>query len=549
MAYISDSPYAVVELEPLIPPQCCPTLSPDGQKIAFGEPSGSDTKIYVQNSDGSDLKQISSVIMTNGDGPFPDPVWSPDGQTLAFVDSNSAIYLVKADGANLTRLEPPGFDPAWSPDGKSLAFASAGRDMDIYVMNSDGSQPRQLTASEDFRDQRPAWSPDGQSIAYVSIFNNHQSNYEIFVMNSDGSNQRRLTDNAANDWGPVFSPDGRHIVFTSDRSGRNAIYVMNSDGSNQQWLMDTEAKSRWRVDTTRVMFVESSQANSQTNATPIPAPAPTGEVVPRILDFTLTPTTALTVGDVITITWQAVAEQAEFCLFSGRPVYCEAAPVSGSRVITVTDALLTEAISGVWLNFTAAGNSTGVSGELNFQCRYDWFFASPSPGCPEAPPVYSRGAAQYFERGLMIWTEQPDRFYVFFDPEHQFFQIDAESVKSPDFLTPPEPQPTPTGVGPTPALWPTVPPPGGFEPVSGFGRVWQHFWRFDENALPVMVRQDLGWATGPEFAFETVTQCALGTAAYHRWTCYVRSPSGAVLSYAPQSTIRDRWFWQEVTAP
>lgn len=261
MAQISDSPYAVVEIEPLIPPQCCPTLSPDGQKVAFSNPSATETKIFVQNSDGSNLKQISSVIMTNGDGPFPDPVWSPDGQTLAFVDSDSAIYLVKADGTNLTRLEPQGFDPAWSPDGTALAFTSL--DMDIYVMNSDGSNPRQLTASKDFNDQRPAWSPDGQSIAFVSLFNSHDANAEIFVINSDGSNQRRLTDNAANDWGPVFSPDGRHIIFTSDRSGRNAIYAMNSDGSNPQWLMDTEAKSRWRIDTTRVQFIEASRQNNQ----------------------------------------------------------------------------------------------------------------------------------------------------------------------------------------------------------------------------------------------------------------------------------------------
>jgi hypothetical protein len=283
-------------------------------------------------------------------------------------------------------------------------------------------------------------------------------------------------------------------------------------------------------------------------AAPAPLPTPVSKVVPRLLDFTLAPTTALTVGDVISVTWQTVAEQAELCLFSGRPVYCQPVPVSGSRVITVDETLLTQAIGGVWLNVTAAGQSSGIFGELKFQCRYAWFFDSPSLGCPEAPPLYSRAAAQYFGHGLMIWTEQPDQFYVFFDENHQFARFDAEWVKEPGFLAPPEPPPMPTGIAPTPQPWPTAPPPSASEPVGGFGRVWQYSWRY-ENGLPVTVRQDIGWATGPEFEFETATQCALGTAAYHTWTCYVRNPTGVVLSYAPQSTVRDRWYWEEVTAP
>jgi WD40 repeat protein len=280
VAPISSSPYAIVEIEPLVPPQCCPTLSPDGQRVAFGDPSGTETKIYVQNSDGSDLKEVSSLIMTNGDGPFPDPVWSPDGQTLAFVDSNAYLYLIKADGANLTRLEPQGFDPAWSPDGTLLAYTSP--DMDIYLMDIAGGQVRQLTAGE-AGEQRPAWSPDGQSIAFVSDVdsNSHDVNYEIYIMNSDGSNQRRLTNNTAQDWGPVFSPDGRHIVFTSDRSGQNAIYVMNNDGADQRWLMDTEAKPRWRVDTTRVRFIDTLHTlTPELIATPTAPPPPTNTLTP-----------------------------------------------------------------------------------------------------------------------------------------------------------------------------------------------------------------------------------------------------------------------------
>ncbi len=146
----------------------------------------------------------------------------------------------------------------------------------------------------------------------------------------------------------------------------------------------------------------------------------------------------------------------------------------------------------------------------------------------------------------MIWTEQPDQFYVFFDQDHQFARFEAEGVKGPNFLSPPEPLPTPTGATPasTPVLWPTAPPPGAFEPVSGFGRVWQHYWRNEHN-LPVTVRQDIGWAAGPEFEFETVYQCAMGSGV----VLCAALPVGMALSFALQSTVQDRWVWKEVTAP
>jgi hypothetical protein len=144
----------------------------------------------------------------------------------------------------------------------------------------------------------------------------------------------------------------------------------------------------------------------------------------------------------------------------------------------------------------------------------------------------------------MIWSEQPDQFYVFFDEERAFTWFDADFVKDPAFLATPEPFPTPPGGLPTPEPWPAAPPPGYVESVSGFGQVWRHGWRYD-NSVPVTVRQDIGWATAPEFEFETAYQCALGTAAFGQWTCYVRGPEGQVLGYSPVSTIQTTWVWHE----
>jgi hypothetical protein len=290
MAYISGSSYAVIESSILDAwSKCCLSFSPDGQKITFGYHTATDQKIYVQNIDGSGLKEISSLTMYHGDGPFPDPVWSPDGRHIAFVHFYG-MYVVEADGANLTRLEPEGFDPAWSPDGQSLAFTVLfEQGLAIGVMNPDGSDFRQLTNFEAY-DQRPAWSPDAQTIAFVS---DRDGNREIYLMHNDGSDQRRLTYNEAQDWGPVFSPDGRYIVFSSDRDGHNGIYVMNSDGAEQRWLMASDMPQRWVPDTTRIRFVEDVQ-----EAPPLP------EEISQALAFTLAQQFRVNPDEIELVSWQ-----------------------------------------------------------------------------------------------------------------------------------------------------------------------------------------------------------------------------------------------------
>ncbi|MCE2449614.1 MAG: PD40 domain-containing protein [Candidatus Latescibacteria bacterium] len=83
---------------------------------------------------------------------------------------------------------------------------------------------RRLTDSAGYRS--PSWSLDGQHIAYVSRRGSH-GKAEIYVMDSDGSNPRRLTDHSANYRSPSWSPDGQHIAFESNRDGDWGIYVMD----------------------------------------------------------------------------------------------------------------------------------------------------------------------------------------------------------------------------------------------------------------------------------------------------------------------------------
>ena len=91
---------------------------------------------------------------------------------------------------------------------------------------------RRLT-NDSAGDWYPSWSPDGQHIVFASW---RDDNGELYVMGSDGSNPRRLTNDSAGDWYPSWSPDGQHIAFISDRDGNYELYVMGSDGSNLRRL-------------------------------------------------------------------------------------------------------------------------------------------------------------------------------------------------------------------------------------------------------------------------------------------------------------------------
>src|SRR5262245_21919585 len=102
-----------------------------------------------------------------------------------------------------------------------IAFTSK-RDgnLEIYVMNADGTNPVRLTnnPADDFG---AVFSPDGSKIAFTSTRDGGEENWGIFVMNADGSNQTRLTDNTARNSFPSWSPDGSKISFTSSRDGDN----------------------------------------------------------------------------------------------------------------------------------------------------------------------------------------------------------------------------------------------------------------------------------------------------------------------------------------
>ncbi len=202
-------------------------------------------EIYVKNSQDS-----QPVRLTHNDATDGSPRPSPDGRRVAFVsdrDGNREIYVMNADGSNLIRLtnDPEvDMDPQWSPDGGRIAFLSKRDGWAIYVIPAEGGRPMRVTKEPNVRFFQ--WSPDGQQIAYVVLQNLFEQAcsaivcQEIYVANSDGSKQTRLTRTRASNRAPIWSPDGRHIAFLSDRQAagnpQTDIYVMNADGSRQTRL-------------------------------------------------------------------------------------------------------------------------------------------------------------------------------------------------------------------------------------------------------------------------------------------------------------------------
>jgi tricorn protease-like protein len=224
-----------------------PDVSPDGKRIVFcfgTLPIGADapqTEIFVVNMDGTGLEQLTH------DGRFDcAPRWSPDGKLIIFARESprthqTVIATVHPDGTHLKTLTTNlwgTFRAAYTPDQTKIVYESqqAGFIDVLRVMDADGSNNKQLTSAPP-KAGEPGVSANGE-IVYINNLNSPITLPNIiFVRNLSGNVHKQLTHpvGASHDIGPNFSPDGRKIVFASDRlSSDNSldIFIMDADGSN-----------------------------------------------------------------------------------------------------------------------------------------------------------------------------------------------------------------------------------------------------------------------------------------------------------------------------
>ena len=184
---------------------------------------------------------------------------SPDGKSIAYNEdtTNSGCYelfVMNADGTKPRQLTQDGdcnWAPSWTHDGSGLLFGTT-RDgnFDIYTMRTDLSSQTRLTLDVGRNDAFPQLSPDGTRIAFTSWDPALDStSAEVYVMNVDGTGRTRLTKNGFEDSYPAWSPDSKQLAFQSNRDGNFEIYTMNADGSGVTRLTKTptdETGPSWR---------------------------------------------------------------------------------------------------------------------------------------------------------------------------------------------------------------------------------------------------------------------------------------------------------------
>lgn len=271
-----------------------PRFSPDGTKIAFSSDRGGSYNIWVLDLSSGHLRQWT----TSGTEEF-EPTWSPDGTKITFISGEGSagheIKTVDASGHQETLVTDPAAtldSPSWSPDGKRLAYTrlasgksklvvsgnvvSGDEDVfpfpvdwtsnDAFVYTADGhlvqrdladgtkhvipfkakirvSQTHYRHKTRNFdsrRSQRvkgivsPVVSPDGNQVAFVAL-------NDLWVMRR-GQEPQRVTHNAFTELQPTWSPDGKQLAYSSDKSGTEHIYIRDMHSGREHRLTAADAK-------------------------------------------------------------------------------------------------------------------------------------------------------------------------------------------------------------------------------------------------------------------------------------------------------------------
>jgi len=212
-----------------------PALSPDGQLLAFVKTVEGKKDIWLQRVGGQNPTDLTPGCNQDNFS----PAFSPDGNFIAYgsLCGGGGLFLMGATGENARRIAEFGSDPAWSPDGKEIVFntesgwAPSGRATKsaLWVVEVGTGKTRKLFDGDAVQ---PSVSPHGLRIAYWGLPDGG-SQRDIWTISyaglAKGEKPVPVTQDAALDWNPVWSPDGRYLYFLSDRSGSMNLWRVRID--------------------------------------------------------------------------------------------------------------------------------------------------------------------------------------------------------------------------------------------------------------------------------------------------------------------------------
>jgi len=193
--------------------------------------------IFEANPDGSELKRLTRTPGYDAEGSY-----SPDGKQIVFCSQrtgNLELFIMDANGKNARQLtHAPGCyngGPFFSPDGRRVIFRSDRKKKDhlqLYVINADGTGERALTDNLDWVYWAPFWHKDGKHIIYTAADHSNPAarpNYDVWWMNLNTGKKVRLTFAPGQDVLPVFNADGTRMLWTSTRDGRQPAQLYSAD--------------------------------------------------------------------------------------------------------------------------------------------------------------------------------------------------------------------------------------------------------------------------------------------------------------------------------